>query len=141
MKKFLLFIVVLVVFVGVAGYAIYYYGTNMASQKLMDAVSTELEKNGQTEEVKQFIENDPQLKKFIEEAKSVDESSLPFTTKEAATRVLVKKVGITKLLDIKVQAQDGTLSKEEVLTDLQGKLSEEELLALKVIAYKELYHK
>ncbi|MGE8080743.1 hypothetical protein [Peribacillus loiseleuriae] len=141
MKKFLIFIVVLVVFVGVAGYAIYYYGTNLASHKLMDAVSTELEKSGQTEEVKQFIENDPELKKFVEEAKSVDESSLPFTTKEEATRVLVKKVGVTKLLDIKAQAQDGTLSKEEVLADLQGKLSEEELLALKVIAYKELYHK
>jgi len=132
---------VLVVFVGVNGYAVYYYGTNLASQKLMDSVSIELEKNGQTEDVKQFIEHDPELKKFVEEAESVDESSLPFTTKEAATRVLVKKVGVTKLLDIQAQAQDGTLSKEEVLADLQGKLSEEELLALKVIAYKELYHK
>ncbi|MBA9026965.1 hypothetical protein [Peribacillus huizhouensis] len=141
MKKFLIFIVVLVVFVGVGGYAIYYYGTNLASQKLMDAVSTELENSGQTEKVKQFIENDSELKKFVEEAASVDDSSLPFTTKEEATRVLVKKIGVTKLLDIKAQAQEGTLSKEEVLADLQGKLSEEELLALKVIAYKELYHK
>ena len=75
----------------------------------------------------------------MEDAKSVDESILPFTTKEEATKVLIKKVGITQLNEIRQQAQEGTISKEEVLEEVQSKLSEEEILALKVIANKELY--
>ena len=66
---------------------------------------------------------------------------MPFTTKEEATRVLIKKVGVSELRDIQTQAQEGTISKEEVIQTLQNKLTEEELTALKVIAYKEIYNK
>ncbi|WP_253724444.1 hypothetical protein [Sporosarcina sp. HYO08] len=86
-----------------------------------------------------MIENDPELKSILEEAKTADSSKLPFTTKEEATKVLIQKVGITELNDIRVQLQDGSISKEAVLQENQGKLTEEEILALKVIAYKELY--
>lgn len=128
-----------IVLLGVIGYGIYYFGTNMASEKLMDAVSTELEESGQIEEVKQFVENDPELKQFIEEAETVDQEQLPFSTKEEATRVIIQKVGMSEIQDIATRAQEGTISKEEIFQTLQSKLTEEEMMALKVIAYKELY--
>lgn len=133
--------IVPVVALGIILYGVYYFGTNIASEKVMDAVTTELENSGQIDEIKQVIETDPELKSFIEEAKAADTSELPFETKEEATRVLIKKVGISELNDIRVKVQDGTASKEEILQEIQGKLTEEELLALKVIAYKELYEK
>jgi ribosomal protein S28E/S33 len=123
------------------GYAAFYFGTNIASEKIMNDVSTELQNSGEIEQLKSTIENDPELRAFIEEAETADTSKLPFTTKEEATRVLIKKVGISELNDIRVQVQEGNASKEEIMENIQGKLSEEEVLALKVLAYKELYGK
>jgi hypothetical protein len=133
--------VIPLIILGIIGYAVYHFGTNIASEKLMDAVTTELENSGQIEEIKQVIETDPELQSFIEEAEAADTSKLPFSTKEEATRVLINKVGISELNDIRVKVQEGTVSKEEILQEVQGKLTEEEILALKVIAYKELYGK
>lgn len=141
MKKLMKFILIPVILIGVIGYGVYYYGTNIASEKLMDKVSTELTNSGQMKEVKQYVESDPELKKFVEESGNVDQKKLPFTTKEEATRVLIKKVGISELRDIQTKVQEGTMSKEEVLQKLQNNLTEEEITALKVIAYKELKNK
>lgn len=139
--KIIKFLVVALVLLGGLGYAAYYFGTNIASEKIMDEVSTSLQNSGEIEQIKTTIENDPELKSFLEDAKTANSSELPFTTKEEATRVLVKKVGISELNDIRVQVQEGTASKEEIMQDIQGKLTEEEMLALKVIAYKEIYGK
>jgi hypothetical protein len=129
----------MVVLIGIIGYGVYYFGTSIASEKLMDAVSTELENSGQIEEVKQYVESDPELEQFIKEAESVDPEQLPFTTKAEATRVIIEKVGITKLSNIQAKVQEGTISKEEILQTFQENLTTEEITALKVIAYKELY--
>lgn len=137
MKKFIVVMLIL----GLAGYGLYYFGTNVASEKVVDSVSTKLENSGQMDEVKSFIENDPELVEMMKEAESADESQLPFTTKGEATRVLVKKVGVTKLQDMQTKVQNGTASKEEVMQVLNENLTEEEMLALQVIAYKEIYQK
>ena len=137
MKKLFAAIVIL----GAIGYGIYYFGTNMASEELVDSVSTELENSGQMNDVKAYIESDPELTEMVKEAESADESTLPFTSKGEATRVLIKKVGMTKLRDIQSDVQNGTASKEEVLQVLGEKLTREEMLALQVIAYKEIYNK
>ncbi|WP_163103497.1 hypothetical protein [Peribacillus alkalitolerans] len=139
--KFIKFILIPVFILVAAGYGVYFYGTNLASEKLMDAVSTELENSGQIEEIKTYVEGDHELKQFIEEAGTVDQSKLPFQTKEEATRVLIKKVGISELQDIQSKVKAGTASKEEIIQDLESKLTEEEIMALKVIAYKEIYNK
>jgi len=131
--------VVIVIFVGVVGYGVLHFGTKFASEKIVDTLSTELENSGQKEEIKNTIENDPQLKAYMEEAKTVDSSTLPFTTKEEATKVLIQKVGITDLNDMRVKLQDGSMTQEEALQMVEGKLSDEEIAALKVIVYKELY--
>ncbi|GGA79395.1 hypothetical protein [Ornithinibacillus halotolerans] len=136
--KVLFFIILL--FIGL-GFGIYYVGTNIASDKLMDVISAELEKSGELENIKQTIENDPELKAFIEDAKAVDEDSLPFTTKEEATRVVVKKLGISGLREIQSEVENGQMTKEELLNEIEQNFTEEEITALKVIAYKELYNK
>lgn len=133
------FLVVIAIFVGVVGYGVLHFGTKFASEKIVDTLSTELENSGQKEEIKNTIENDPQLKAYMEEAKTVDSSTLPFTTKEEATKVLIQKVGITDLNDMRVKLQDGSMTQEEAIQMVEGKLSDEEIAALKVIVYKELY--
>ncbi|MEH7386566.1 hypothetical protein V7147_14325 [Bacillus sp. JJ1521] len=139
--RFMRFALMTILVLAILGYGVYYFGTNMASEKLMDAVSSELENSGEMENIKQTIENDPELQVYLEEVESVDESTLPFTTKEEATRVLVKKVGLTGIQDIQSKFQQGQLTNEELIQVIEGKLTEEELTALKVIAYKELYNK
>lgn len=137
--KVIKFLVVTLIVLGVVGYGAYHFGTKVVSDKLVKTMYTELEESGELNKIKSVIESDKELKSFLEGSKSVDSSKLPFTTKEEATKVLVKKVGINGLNDIRVKLQEGTASKEEVLNDIKAKLSEEEINALKVIAYKELY--
>lgn len=133
------FVAILVL--GAIGYGVYYYGTNVASEKLVDSASNELEDSGQINDVKAYIESDPELTEMVKEAKSADESTLPFTSKGEATRVLIKKVGMTELRKLQSDVQNGNASKEEVLQVLNEKLTKEEMLALQVIAYKEIYNK
>lgn len=137
--KFLKFLIITVIILGIIGYGIYHFGTNITSEKLMESVTTELENSGEIDEIKETIENDPELKSFIAEAKTVESTNLPFSTKEEATKVLIKKIGISELNEMRVQVQEGTVSKEELLQRVQSKLTDEEILALKVIAYKEIY--
>ncbi len=132
-------LILILLIIGGAGYGIYYVGTNIASDKVMNVVTAELENSGQLNEIKQVVTKDPELMRFIEEGANVDKSNLPFTTKEQATRVIVKKIGFSELQAIQSNAQKGMTNEEiqELLQDIEGKLTEEEILALKVIAYKE----
>ncbi len=139
--RFIKFVLITIIVLGILGYGVYYFGTNMASEKLMDVVSSELENSSEIENFKQTIENDPAVQSYLEEAESVDESTLPFSTKEEATRVLVKKVGLSEIQDIQSKVQKGQITMEELIQEIEGKLTEEELTALKVIVYKELYNK
>lgn len=138
--KFIKWLLIIVLFLGAVGYGVYYFGTKVASEKLMEVVSTELENSGQMETIKQAIENDPQLKGFLEDAENVDERTLPFTTKEEATRVLVKKVGISGIQDLQSKVQQGQITRNEILQEIEENFTEEEIMALKVIAYKEIYN-
>lgn len=137
--RFIKFLLIIVIFLGVIGYGVYHYGMKYASDKVVDTISTELEQSGQMDEIKSTIERDPQLKSFMEEAKTADSSKLPFTTKEEATKVLIQKVGISELNNIRVKVQNGSMTKEQVIQEMEGKLSDEEMTALKVVVYKELY--
>ncbi|MFS0784358.1 hypothetical protein [Bacillus sp. 1P06AnD] len=139
--KFLKISFLIIVILAAAGYGVYYFGTNYASDKVMNMVSDQLENSGQVDEVKKAIEKDPDLKRFVQEGANADESKLPFNTKEEATRVLVKKVGVSELKRISTEVKNGTASKQEIMNEVESKLSPEEIQALKVIAYKELSKK
>jgi len=139
--KFIKWLIIIIILLGGLGYGVYHFGTKIASDKVMEALATELENSGEMENIKRAIESDPELQAFINDAESVDESTLPFTTKEEATKVIVKKFGISEIKDLQSRVQEGQVSKEEILQEVEGKLTEEEITALKVIAYKELYNK
>jgi len=137
--KQLKILILIVLIVGGAGYGIYYVGTNIASEKVMNVVTAELENSGQLNEIKKMVADDLEIMRFIEEGANVEKSNLPFTTKEQATRVLIKKIGFSELQAIQSNAQKG-MSNEEIqvlLKNIEGKFTDEEVLALKVIVYKE----
>jgi hypothetical protein len=135
MKKLMKILSVIVILLVAVGYGIYYFGTNIASDKIVE----KLENNGQLAEAKQYVDSNPELKQFLSEAENINPEQLPFTTKEEATRVIIEKVGVSKLTTIQAKAQEGTLTKEEVLQTLQENFTEEEILALKAVVYNELY--
>jgi len=138
MKKFLTITSIIVVLLGAAGYAAWHFGTNFASAKIIEQAVATLDDEA-LEEVRSYIENDAKVQEIISEVASTNPETLPFQTKGEATRVLITKVGVTRLLDISEQAQSGSISKDEVLSEIEGKLSEDEVTALKYVLYKELY--
>ena len=137
MKKFLKITAIVLVLLGAASYAAWHFGTDIASEKIIEKVESTLDDEN-LEEVNSYIENDSKLQEIVSEAATTNPDTLPFQTKEEATRVLVKKVGVNRLLDIQEQAQNGSISKDEVLSEIEGKLSEDEISALKYVLYKEL---
>ena len=137
MKKFLTIITIVLVLFGAVGYAVWLFGTDIASEKIMEKVESTLSDEN-LEEVKSYIKNDPKVQEMVSGAATINPDTLPFQTKEEATRVLIKKVGINRLLDIQAQVQNGSISKDEVLSEIEGKLSEDEISALKYVLYKEL---
>lgn len=131
--KVLLGIVGFVVLLGIAGL---YFGTQFVSDKVMEEVSAQLENSGELDKLKEQVKNDPQLQEFIAEGANVNSESLPFQTKEEAVRELATKFNVSELKEIQSDLQSG--NKQEILNKLEGKLTEEEVLALKMLAYKEL---
>ncbi len=138
--KFIKVLLGIVVVIAVLGFSAYYFGIKIIADQVMEKVAVELNDSGHLESIKQEINNDPQLKAFIEEGKNVDSSTLPFQTKEQAVRVLVKKFNVSELQELQSKAQSGLSAseKQQLLNDIEGKLTPEEMLALKVLAYKEL---
>lgn len=136
--KILSFLLVLLA----AGYGIYHFGTKIASDKLISALTTELEASGELERIKQHIENNSELKNFLSEGANIDDRTLPFNSKEDAVKVLFQRFDISEINTIQKEFQNGFTaeSQENVLSIVQEKLTEEEILALKVIAYRELYN-
>lgn len=137
--KFLKYLFISVLVLISLGYGVYFVGINLASDKLMEALTAQLENNGELENMKRAIEGDPELRAFLQDAQSVDESTLPFTTKEDAARLLVQRVGISGLQDIQTKAKQGRITRNELIHEMEQNLTDKEIMALKVIAYKELY--
>jgi len=137
MKVLKILLVVFLILAGL-GYGLYYFGTNVASDKIMEVVSAELESSGELDAIKELVANDSELQQFIEEGAMIDSSNLPFQSKEEAIRAIVKKLGVSELQNIASEVQAGTMSTEELMSIAESNLTEKEIQALKVIAYKEL---
>lgn len=135
-KKLIMTVVVVALLVGAA----YYFGTNWLADKAMDQVTTQLESSGQLDLFKQEINSNPEVQAYLQDAKTADRSKLPIQTKEQATRVVLKKFSISELQDIQKKAQSGMTAQEQqqLLQQVEGRLTEEELLSLKVLALDEL---
>lgn len=137
MKKFLTITAIILVLLGAGGYAAWHFGTNIASEKIIEKVESTLDDEN-LKEINTYIKNDSKLQEIVSETATTNPDTLPFQTKEEATRVLIKKVGVNRLLDIQAQAQNGAINKDAILAEIEGKLSEDEISALKYVIYKEL---
>lgn len=137
--KFLKVLFSTIIILAAIGFGVYYFGTKLIADQVMEKVSVELNDSGRFENIKQEIAKDAELSAFIEEGKDIDSSKLPFQTKEEATRVLVKKFKISDIQEFQSKAKNGLTEeeKQELLDKLEGNLTDEEILALKVLAYKE----
>lgn len=139
--RFLMSIIIFLIFFSFAGIGLYVVGPDLSADRFVAEATEELRNNGQMEKVVEYVENDPQMLEYVEEAKIAEEESrtLPFETTGDAAGTVIKKVGITDLVKMKSGIEDGTMTADEVIQNLEEDLNEEELLALKVIVYKELY--
>lgn len=140
MKAIKILIGIAVVIV-VIGSGVYHFGTKFIADEVMGQVAAELESSGQLEAIREEVQRDPELRAFIEEGKNVDSSKLPFQTKEEATRVLLKKFDLSEINDIQIQARQGMTASEQqaLFNKIESRLTDEEMLALKALAYKELF--
>lgn len=139
--KLLKISVIALIVLGIAGFSVYHFGTNMATDKIGDYVDQESANPGQLEEVKRQIAANPELQQFLNEGtENVDESKMVYQTKEEAINGVIKKVGISELMNLQSKVSDGVTPEEqsEIIALLEEKMSEEEILALKVLANKEL---
>ena len=128
----------IVVFVLVIG-AAYYFGTNWLADKAMEKVTTQLESNGQLDSIKEEITNNPDVQTYLQDAQSADRSKLPIQTKEQATRTVLKKFSVSELQAMQKKAQSGNAQeRQQVMQQVESRLTEEELLSLKVLAADEL---
>lgn len=139
--KVIKFFIGTVVVLALIAFGVYHFGTKYIADEVMGQVAAELDASGELENIKKEVENDPDLRAFVEEGKNVDSSKLPFQTKEEATRVLLKKFDLSEINDLQIQARQGmTAAEQQALFDkIQSRLTDEEMLALKALAYKELF--
>lgn len=139
--KFLKFLLITLIIISALGYGGYYYGTKLIANKAADTVITEMEDEENLNEIKKFVNGNSEIKALIEEGKDIDERDLPFTTKEEAVQTLVKNIGLSELQMMYTNYQDGISPNDiqELVKEIEHNLTEEEMLALKSIAYKELY--
>ena len=135
-KRLLATVVVFVLVIGAA----YYFGTNWLADKAMEKVTTQLESSGQLDSVKAEISNNPDVQNYLQDAKTADRSKLPIQTKEQATRTVLKKFSVSELQTIQKQAQSGMTAEEQqqLLQQVESRLTKEELMSLKVLALDEL---
>lgn len=133
MKKLL---IILVIFAGL-GYGGYKLAVAYASDYMVEKVADEMI----TEEEKEQLLSDPELVKLLED--DITDDDLPFTTKEEALKVVTKKFSMSEINELREKASSGLNSETlaEIKGAIEGKLSEEEIKALKVIALKEIQSK
>jgi hypothetical protein len=140
MVKYIKWIVVSFLLLFGVGYIAYQIATTFVADKVVEQVYVKLQDNGEVNNLIDEVKDNPELEKLLTEAELGDESTLPFTTKEEATKVLLKKFKVEELIEIQSMVNDGISidDEEKLLNTFENKLTEEELLALKVIAIKEL---
>lgn len=124
------------IFIGVMGYL---NVVDYASEKAMNELSATLSAN--EEEINKLLE-DPEIRKYIETGE-IPSGTLPFTTKRRAMNLISERYTISELAAIRKRVSGGLDENEQfaVYQELQEKFTEQELIALKVVALKEIKKK
>ncbi|TMW70435.1 hypothetical protein [Alteribacter natronophilus] len=132
--------VLLLVLLGAFGYLSYNFALDYMSQQMTDQVKSGMIADGDAE----ALLEDPRVKELAEkysgELTAEQKESLPFTTKEEATRVLFSKFSVSELYDLASKASGGMSAEDQAQIQelLESRLTEEELEAIMVIGLDEI---
>lgn len=133
MIRFMMVVVIVVGFL-FAGYkGVMWFGSNMMIDQVADNVLND-------EETERLM-NDPEVKELLDRDLSESATAdLPFDTKEEALKTVLSKFSMSELNEMKdtLLSGAGAEEKAEILAELEERLTPEELLALKVVAMKEI---
>ncbi|WP_417898841.1 hypothetical protein ABN702_22690 [Bacillus haimaensis] len=133
-------LLITVIILGAIGAACYYFINKYIEDRAVEYVEQDLDDNN-IAMAREYVDNAPSLKAYISEGADANLEELPFQTREEATRVVMKKLSLQEIQAIQAKAADGMTDAEamELADTFEEKLTDEELLALKAIIYKELY--
>lgn len=134
-----LFITALIL--GILGYAGYYFINKFLEDQAVEYVEKDLVENNDVAMAREYVDRSPALRSYIAEGADANLEELPVQTREEATRLVMQKLSFQEMQQIQSKAANGMTEQEvlELMETFEGKLSEEELLALKAIVYRELY--
>ncbi|MGD6831771.1 hypothetical protein ACQCT5_06385 [Sutcliffiella halmapala] len=129
-----------VIILGAIGAVGYYFINKYIEDRAVDYVEQDLD-DSNIAIAREYVDNSPSLKAYISEGADANLEDLPFQTREEATRAVMNKLSLQELQSIQSKAADGMTETEamELADTFEEKLTDEELLALKAIIYKELY--
>lgn len=138
--KLLKGLLITVMILGALGAAGYYFINKFIEDRAVEYVEQDLD-DSNIALAREYVDNSPSLKAYISEGADANLEELPFQTREEATRAVMKKLSLQELQSIQSKAADGMTEAEamELADTFEEKLTNEELLALKAIIYKELY--
>ncbi|MGD6991035.1 hypothetical protein [Sutcliffiella horikoshii] len=134
-----LFITALIL--GIIGYAGYYLVNKFIEDQAVEYVEKDLVENNDVAMARDYVDRSPALKSYIAEGAEANLEELPVQTREEATRMVMQKLSFQEMQQIQSKAANGMTEQEvlELMETFEEKLTDEELLALKAIVYKELY--
>lgn len=138
--KLLKGLLISLIILGTIGAVGYYFINKYIEDRAVEYVEQDLD-DSNIAMAREYVDNSPSLKAYISEGADANLEELPFQTREEATRAVMKKLSLQELQSIQSKAADGMTETEamELADTFEEKLTDEELLALKAIIYKELY--
>ncbi|WP_404347941.1 hypothetical protein LG311_19185 [Sutcliffiella horikoshii] len=139
--KFFKGLFVTAIILGVLGYAGYYFVNKFIEDQAVEYVEKDLVENNDVAMAREYVDRSPALKNYIAEGAEANLDELPVQTREEATRMVMQKLSFQEMQQIQSQAANGMTEQEvlELMETFEEKLTDEELLALKAIVYRELY--
>ncbi|MCA1320448.1 hypothetical protein LC085_11055 [Bacillus tianshenii] len=138
--KLLKGLLITVIVLGAIGAVGYYFVNKYIEDRAVEYVEQDLD-DSNIALARDYVDNSPSLKAYISEGADANLEELPFQTREEATRAVMKKLSLQEMQAIQAKAADGMSEAEamELADTFEEKLTDEEMLALKAIIYKELY--
>ena len=130
MKKLSIFILIS----GAIIFSIVHFGMPLMAEKVMDEMFSEYITEDLVEEVLKFAEvNDVDL--------NIDKNSLPFQTKDQATKVVLDELSVREITEIGNKLVNSNISEDtlnELIQSFSHRFSDEEIQAFKVIGISKL---
>ncbi len=122
------------ILLGIGFFAVQYVWKE-TSVKIMD---TALAQTKTLPEMKELL-NDPSIQALLKDEKLLEESNLPFTTKEEAIKVVTGAFSALEIASITTSVANGVSEEEiaELKEMVLNRLTPEELNALMILALKE----